>query len=233
MVWGLLFLSDRSERCCQSVSVSSPYNKMPYSFGFRSQPFAYLWGLLNTFLIATNIYVVTIQPPIPLHANTENTGLHCNAALWHPKDCKRRKRAISKSLHNYCPTLLCRDLWTCGLNGCQPASATAVKPVCCCWVSAYSHLLCEDVEPARLSCDRSLFLSEWHLEGHCHYFNALLGLMPCVFFCFVWGFFFSNILFQVLALPQIPQNYILANTNGSTVYMGGITPVCYLLLVLY
>ncbi len=32
---------------------------------------------------------------------------------------EKRKRAIFKSLNDCYPTLLCHDLWACGLNGCQ------------------------------------------------------------------------------------------------------------------
>lgn len=87
--------------------------------------------------------------------------------------CKKRKRAISKSLYNYCPTLLCRDSRTCGLNGRQPAPPLwSLSAAAGCLLTA---TYC--VKMLSLPCDRSLFRSEWHLEGHYHYFSALLGLI--------------------------------------------------------
>lgn len=79
MVWGLLFLSDRSERCCQSVSVSSPYNKMPYSFGFRSQPFAYWWGLWILFLLPQTFMLLQFSHIFPFMPILKIQG--CTAML--------------------------------------------------------------------------------------------------------------------------------------------------------
>lgn len=187
MVWGLLFLSDRSERCCQSVSVSSPYNKMPYSFGFRSQPFACWWGLWILFLLPQTFMLLQFSHTFPFMPILKIQG--CTAMLLFGTQ-KTAREGNGPYPNLFITTALLSSAMICGLV------AAAVKPVCCCWVSAYNHLLCEDVQPAPLSCDRSLFLSEWHLEGHCHYFNVLVGLicinypLPCgVFFLFFSTYF--------------------------------------------
>lgn len=63
----------------------------------------------------------------------------------------------------------------CVLNGSQLLPTAAGQ------VSVYSHLLCEDAEPAFLSGDRSLFLSDRHLEGHYHYYMGALGFVRSLF----------------------------------------------------
>lgn len=84
------------------------------------------------------------------------------------------KLAVSRSLNGCYPTLLCHDLWACNLNVSQLCLTAAG------WrVSAYSHLLCEDVEPICLCGDRSLFLSYRHLEGHYHYYVGAMFSLIC------------------------------------------------------
>lgn len=73
----------------------------------------------------------------------------------------------------------------CVLNGSQLLPTAAGQ------VSVYSHLLCEDAEPAFLSGDRSLFLSDRHLEGHYHYYMGALSFVGSLFKMFAFLIFRS------------------------------------------
>lgn len=140
--------------------------------------------------------------PFQLKSQVFRQGHAANAALWHPRDHRvGENRPSSKLLMT--AALVCSAM-TCGRHGSNLGYPD-------CWrVSAYRNLQCEDVEPACLCGDRSLFLFRRHLEGHYHcYMGCTAQLNMCKpFAALATSAFFLNvcILFDIHILLVIITN---------------------------